>query len=1021
MDLGENNKDKSSLSDNVAGFEGFDTLTPNDPLATLNATEKAERSQTASTVNSDINMFKNDSASLMTQTQSFIDTQSNKNTLRNKNVRLKNGAIGYVTNSGVFKHYPNMGVLDSTVNKNGCPPKTWTQLNISNTGNVIKTNPELRMGTSMKHNNACGLEGKNIHVVKSDEPGNPEFYGCYNLKSGSKLVYQEDMGNTADFDSCKFRAYDKGSGIFALDSTNGNSKCYIGLPGSRDGLKAGGEAFRVVTSWSYEVPGFKSVKFNDAGELTIHYFDVETGQNKFKVIAKAYPDSANCGGNGGKISLIDATWGLNCNSQNKTWNGQPANYNVPGGNWNYPASFNVSGKRNAEYKIGGFPTTNGKVYADPASGCAKDFRSTYKCGSGPNKQINLAGEAGGKIANYDCTNESNACSGAILVMQNDGNLVMYRRVDNSYKAAWATNTYDKRGVADKSKASSNTLLKRDHLKQGEMLTPGMILGSTTGNCYLSCTTNGIEVNYLVSRCSTVGARNFVTTMEAKYNPGLAFKFYKNQYYNDNISFFRTAVPTNLGRAYDFKNIITATNGLVGNLPVSSEIGIIPNVKVDSSPAIYYVDTNTKTIRVYPSWQVYVSWNQDYAKGVIVAPEYAGYTQGPPMQMKPGDTTIYSVIFEGYFKPNVSGTWKFSTNSDDASYLWIGDNALPEKRTKDNALCKNGGGHGMRNTGDIAVELVADRYYPIAITQGNWGGPHGLEVSFVAPDGVRRYNGKGFYFIKVEAEDVAVAAYSNNTTDLSSINKAAYITDDGKLKEYPSNMVSRANTYHEVGNFSSGGTVLKSIDTTDVNQCKTSCNADANCDGFVFLNGNKCQLKSSDQIYPRQNRIKTNNAKLFKRGYNVKNNDSCTKTVSFTTTNNWNNYEKQGNMDMNTKCNLSDFTSGKQKVLETLTNMDQVTLNPVNDSIKTVSEHIFDSGLNNLALKNTFSSTEENINQNMKESDLVKSQIIRLNILMPTADGMVSESDKLMIRESYRHLSWSILAILIVIGSIKFTK
>lgn len=102
-------------------------------------------------------------------------------------------------------------------------------------------------------------------------------------------------------------------------------------------------------------------------------------------------------------------------------------------------------------------------------------------------------------------------------------------------------------------------------------------------------------------------------------------------------------------------------------------------------------------------------------------------------------------------------------------------------------------------------------------------------------------------------------------------------------------------------------------------------------------------------------------------------------------------------------------------------MDQVTLNPVNDTIKTVSEHIFDSGLNNLALKNTYSATEEDMNKNMKDSDLVKTQISRLNSLMPTADGMVSESDKLMIRESYRHLSWSILAILIVIGSIKLTK
>ena len=76
----------------------------------------------------------------------------------------------------------------------------------------------------------------------------------------------------------------------------------------------------------------------------------------------------------------------------------------------------------------------------------------------------------------------------------------------------------------------------------------------------------------------------------------------------------------------------------------------------------------------------------------------------------------SIEWRGFFVPPSSGTYTFYTNSDDASYLWIGDIAVSGFTTL-NALVNNGGLHGLQEaSGSIA--LVEGTYYPIRIQAGN---------------------------------------------------------------------------------------------------------------------------------------------------------------------------------------------------------------------------------------------------------------------------------------------------------------
>ena len=84
-----------------------------------------------------------------------------------------------------------------------------------------------------------------------------------------------------------------------------------------------------------------------------------------------------------------------------------------------------------------------------------------------------------------------------------------------------------------------------------------------------------------------------------------------------------------------------------------------------------------------------------------------------------DGSSFSMQWLGYFRPTTTETYTFFLNSDDASYLWIGSNALSGFTTA-NATVNNGGLHGPVEFSGTAA-LTAGVYYPIRIQFGEQGG------------------------------------------------------------------------------------------------------------------------------------------------------------------------------------------------------------------------------------------------------------------------------------------------------------
>jgi hypothetical protein len=117
----------------------------------------------------------------------------------------------------------------------------------------------------------------------------------------------------------------------------------------------------------------------------------------------------------------------------------------------------------------------------------------------------------------------------------------------------------------------------------------------------------------------------------------------------------------------------------------------------------------------------------------------------------GSLEYYSVQWIGYFLSNYTGTWTFYTNSDDASYLWIGPNAS-SGFTAANATVNNSGLHAMVERSGT-VSLVAGQYYPIRIQFGENQQGDNMIVSFENPGLVKTPNGQGFFYTAAGAPAV----------------------------------------------------------------------------------------------------------------------------------------------------------------------------------------------------------------------------------------------------------------------------
>ena len=275
---------------------------------------------------------------------------------------------------------------------------------------------------------------------------------------------------------------------------------------------------------------------------------------------------------------------------------------------------------------------------------------------------------------------------------------------------------------------------------------------------------------------------------------------------------------------------------------------------------------------------------------------------------------------------------------------------------------------------------------------------------------------------------------------SNLGKLGYVDHDGLLQLYPDTMTTFTSQYTDVGAYNvAGGNIgaLVTANVADANACQDLCSshnaggggADAaatatstnsdKCAGIVFDKVNKtCQLKDRS-IFATGKRIINNNYEYYLRTKGITGNDiSCPSSVSdfeVATTGEWNTMTLGSGMTPSTKCGLANFTA------------DERTQSNAKDAILKSNANTIKPKIDTLVTKNTTlqeklqgvktklsNMLNELINSRNDPADWSGEQLTQL-------EAMNEDRDLNMLSQNYKHIMWSILAIIVIIGTIALTK
>lgn len=138
------------------------------------------------------------------------------------------------------------------------------------------------------------------------------------------------------------------------------------------------------------------------------------------------------------------------------------------------------------------------TFGDPVPGCVKNFDVAYSCGSTPFSK-HLEGEANGQTMIMDDCKAymANNCQ-FCLILQDDGNMCMYKGTDPSNikgGSVWCSNTNGQQKATNPIWVASKGKFGRNYITTGQGLGAGEWIGSTDGSLKLMMETGGNLVLY----------------------------------------------------------------------------------------------------------------------------------------------------------------------------------------------------------------------------------------------------------------------------------------------------------------------------------------------------------------------------------------------------------------------------------------------------------------------------------------------------------------------------------------------
>lgn len=418
----------------------------------------------------------------------YIDRVNPNNPYLNKTIRFITGHICYVTNQGVVKYIKSRAIWNS-VNV----PKNYIDINIpwqnsySIPGTMIPTIPPLVSGTFMEYGQSVGNEGLNIFVnqflPKNTEP---TYIGCYATNSannnmtfiGGSPTSTKESNGTYSYDHCKEAAISSGNRYFALQNVNTSSNLgYCAVSNSQPSITQYGTSQvpnKTITLWSSGLDNQigNTATLDGGGTLQIINSDGKT------VFTTPLPYSVK----------TESNPYIGCFTSNNL-----KNISQIGEKYKYTSDecMDAATEQNAMYVGYGGATRGNKI-----KHCLifNDLKSSQM--NGISKNCNKPNGGNKAVAVY-ATDNSNSNGNCFLILQDDGNMVIYRGTgpNDNQGAIWSTKTNGKQLQANPQMTASKGKYGKNWIASGSTLAAGDFISSKNGNLALVMQTDGNLVLY----------------------------------------------------------------------------------------------------------------------------------------------------------------------------------------------------------------------------------------------------------------------------------------------------------------------------------------------------------------------------------------------------------------------------------------------------------------------------------------------------------------------------------------------
>ncbi len=262
-----------------------------------------------------------------------------------------------------------------------------------------------------------------------------------------------------------------------------------------------------------------------------------------------------------------------------------------------------------------------------------------------------------------------------------------------------------------------------------------------------------------------------------------------------------------------------------------------------------------------------------------------------------------------------------------------------------------------------------------------------------------------------AYDIGMTAVSNN------MGKLAFVDSDSNLYTYPISNSQYTNQYNKIEDLNTPGYDIPGLAFANatVDSCKSACNNNTECAGFVFDNYNKICYPKNNGMYPYGGSSSyLNNVDVYIRNkqpatppLGVSSNTSQTNTIQYQ------NYIAKG--DIGKEYGLAKASSVEKKQLEQLqTKMDLLS--------KQITEYTDKFQKGTMDVENQSKTNVTGIQNYLTDlTDINKKSVKVAENSSGQVHNVLNDSDIVVLQKNYEYLFWSILAAGVVLATMNIVK